>query len=111
MILRPKKALNANLEGTLGKAKGEKNVYLSFVKANSTHLDDHLEYAGPINNVYRKKSSGLSTGGIIAIIIPCVLVLLAVAAIAFFVGRKPPEPPTKNITNVAEINYSANIVN
>jgi hypothetical protein len=109
MLLRPKRSINADLDGTLGKMKGGNNVYLTFQSSNST--ENYLEYKAPINNLYRKKSSGLSTGGIIAIIIPCTLVLLAVAAVAFMMGRKKQEPLTQNITNTAGINSSANIVN
>ena len=46
------------------------------------------------------RSKGLSTGGIIAIIIPTCLVLLGVTALAFFLSRKPTTPsPIKNIGN------------
>ena len=49
---------------------------------------------------YRKKSGGLSTGGIIAIVIPAVLVLLCIGALAFFLSRRAvPSPPIKNIGN------------
>ena len=109
MLLRPKRSIDADLDGTLGKTKTKKTVYLSFPSLNSTA--DDLEYDAPTNNIYRKKKSGLSTGGIIAIIIPCVLVLLAVAAVAFLLGRKAPEPPIQNINNTAGMNSSTNIVN
>ena len=112
IILRPKNKINAFLDGTLGKTKGGKNVYLSFDNPNSTYYSpDYLNYDIHTNNYYRKKNSGLSTGGIIAIIIPCVLALLAVASIALLLGRKAPEPSTQNTTNVAGINSSTNIVN
>jgi len=46
------------------------------------------------------RSKGLSTGGIIAIIIPTCLVLFGVTALAFFLSRKPTTPsPIKNIGN------------
>ena len=49
---------------------------------------------------YKKKSGGLSTGGIIAIVIPAVLVLLGIGALAFFLSRRAvPSPPIKNIGN------------
>ena len=108
MILRPKSSINAYLNESLGKIKNGQNVYLLFSSSNST--EDDLVYDTPIKITYRKKWSGLSTGGIIAIIIPLELVLLAVVALAFFV-RKSPEPPSNNINNVVEVNSSANIVN
>ena len=112
MILRPKSKINAFLNGTLGKTKGGKNVYLSFDSPNSTdYSSDYLNFDRDINNYYRKKGSGLSTGGIIAIIIPCILVLLAVAALTFLSSRKAPEALSQNKTNVPGINSSDNIVN
>ena len=87
ITLDPKNITNAFLDGTLGKAKGGKNLYLSFDNPNSNeNSPDYLDYDTNTNYTnfhYRKKSSGLSTGGIIAIIIPSVLVLFAVAALIF----------------------------
>ena len=112
MILDPNSKINAFLDGTLGKAKGGKNVYLSFDNPNRTeNSPDYLNYDAHTNSHYRKKSSGLSTGGIIAIIIPSVLVLLAVAALTFLLGRKAPQPLAQNITNATGINSTDNIVN
>ena len=49
---------------------------------------------------YKKNSGGLSTGGIVAIIIPAVFVLLGVGALAFFLSRRAvPSPPIKNFGN------------
>lgn len=51
-------------------------------------------------NVIKKKSEGLSTGGIIAIVIPSIVVLLGVAGLAFFLSRRAiPPPPVKNMVN------------
>ena len=66
-------------------AKNSKN-------ANGTILPQKVEY--------KKKSGGLPTGGICAIVIPSVLVLLGVGALAFFLSRRAvPSPPIKNIGN------------
>ena len=112
MILDPKRKINAILDGTLGKAKGGKNVYLSFDNPNSTeNSSDYLNYDKHANSHYRKKSSGLSTGGIIAIIIPSVLVLLAVAALTLLWERITPQPLAQNITNATGINSTDKIVN
>jgi hypothetical protein len=60
--------------------------------ANGTILPTKVEY--------KKKSGGLSTGGICAIVIPSVLVLLGVGALAFFLSRRAvPSPPIKTIGN------------
>jgi len=54
----------------------------------------------PEKEAFKKKSGGLSTGGIIAIVIPAVLILLGVGALAFFLSRRAvPPPPVKNIAN------------
>jgi hypothetical protein len=54
----------------------------------------------PEKEAFKKKSGGLSTGGIIAIVIPAVLILLGVGALAFFLSRRAvPPPPMKNIAN------------
>ena len=51
-------------------------------------------------NVIKKKSSGLSTGGMVAIIIPSVVVLLGVAGLAFFLSRRAVPPIlVKNVAN------------
>ena len=60
---------------------------------NSTLLPDKVEF--------KRKSGGLSTGGIVAIVIPAVIVLLGVGALVYFLSRKgaPSPPPMKNIAN------------
>ena len=71
--------------GILDFAENSKN-------ANGTILPPKIDY--------KKQSGGLSTGGIIAIVIPSVAVLLGIGALAFFLSRRAvPPPPIKNITN------------
>ena len=50
---------------------------------------------------YRKKSGGLSTGGIIAIIIPLMVALVAITIISFIYPKKI--PPNKIITSDSDI--------
>ena len=61
---------------------------------------------------YSKKKGGLSTGGIIAIIIPCVLVLLGATALAFAYKRNV--PPTQGVAlgnnTLGAANSSTNVV-
>ena len=54
-----------------------------------------------IENTYvPKKKKGLSTGAIVAIIIPSCIVLLGVSALVFLLSRKPlPAQQIKNIGN------------
>ena len=60
--------------------------------ANGTILPPKVEY--------KKNSGGLSTGGICAIVIPAVAVLLGVGALVFFLSRRAvPSPPIKTIGN------------
>lgn len=54
-----------------------------------------------------KKKSGLSTGGIIAIIIPCIIVLLGALALAYMLNRNQ-NPPLIN-SNKVGISSSTNI--
>ena len=60
---------------------------------NSTILSEKVEI--------KKNSGGLSTGGIVAIVIPACIVLLGVGGLAFFLSRRtvPPPPQLKNIAN------------
>jgi hypothetical protein len=54
----------------------------------------------PEKEQYKKNSGGLSTGGICAVVIPSVLVLLGVGALVFFLSRRAvPSPPIKTIGN------------
>jgi len=91
----------ANLSYTLlNYTTGEERQYymavLDFAEnsknANGTILPPKVEY--------KKNSGGLSTGGICAIVIPAVAVLLGVGALAFFLSRRAvPSPPIKTIGN------------
>ena len=99
-------------------SKGSNNLAganLSYALLNYTTINDGktmaiLDFAENSKNAngtilppkvdYKKNSGGLSTGGIIAIAIPAVLVLLGVGALAFFLSRRAvPSPPIKNIGN------------
>ena len=97
-------------------SKGSNNLAganLSYTLLNFTTKDHEmaiLDFAENIKNAngtilppkidYKKQSGGLSTGGIIAIVIPSVAVLLGIGALAFFLSRRAvPPPPIKNITN------------
>ena len=77
---------NENLMTILDFAENSKN-------ANGTILPPKVDY--------KKNSGGLSTGGIVAIVIPTVIVLLGVGALVFYLSRRavPSPPPIKNIGN------------
>ena len=67
----------------------------------------------PDRPFYKKSTGGLSTGGIIAVLIPCILVLLGIGALVYFLGmRKPPQAMTNAINNnTIGVASSENIVN
>ena len=86
---------NAELQYAIGNITTKEEIFiLDFAEdQNSTILPDKVDF--------KKGSGGLSTGGIIAIVIPAVAVLLGVGALAFFLSRRavPSPPPMKNIAN------------
>ena len=86
---------NAELQYAIGNITTKEELFiLDFAEdQNSTILPDKVDF--------KKGSGGLSTGGIIAIVIPAVAVLLGVGALAFFLSRRavPSPPPMKNIAN------------
>ena len=109
IIFTPKKSIHSNLEGVIGKMKDGKNIYLNFINEDNAKLD-----YSPISynwNKNKKSSGGLSAGGIVAIIIPCILVLLIAAGLAFFLGRKPSINSDPNIGNTIGVASSSNVVN
>ena len=116
MDLDYKNPLQANLSGTLGRINEGKNFYLSF----NNEDDAQLYFKGNSNtnsNVYKKKSSGLSAGAIVAIILPLIIVLLGVVG-AVLLLRKKPSVPNAQMENINSGNNtigisssSSNVVN
>ena len=107
--LNPKRKIDANLDRTIGSNKDGSSLMLLF--PNSTEAA--LQYPPFSSKKYQKKSSGgLSAGGIVAIILPCIAVLLAITAIAYFIGNKPAVPAIdKNFgSNTIGVNSSTNVV-
>lgn len=51
------------------------------------------------NSSFSSKSKGLSTGAIIAILIPAIIVLLGVAGLTFFLGKPTTPQPVQNVGN------------
>ena len=107
--IEPIYSLNTNLNKTLGTIEGGENIYLVF----NENEDSNLKFS-PYNDVHisKKNSRGLSAGGIVAIILPCIAVLIAITAIIFFLGKKNPASPFGNIgNNTIGLNSSSNVVN
>ena len=119
MDLNYENPLKANLGGTLGKIKDGKNFYLSFNNEDDAELyfKGNSRNSSTNSNVYKKKSSGLSTGAIVAIILPLIIVLLAVVG-AVLLLRKKPSVPNAQMENINSGNNtigispsSSNVVN
>ena len=99
LTCRSFEALNANLSDTIGyfENNNSKIFKIEFPKGNN---DTTIETTINTQNYYpNKKKSGMGTGGIIAIIIPSVLILLGIIALAFFLRSKTPNPPLKDMGN------------
>ena len=86
------------------------NTDLNYAVANITTKDEIfiIDFQEGTNSTilpekeqYKKNSGGLSTGGICAIVIPALIVLLGVGALVFFLSRRavPSPPQMKNIAN------------
>ena len=78
----------------------------NFTKKNMTIMLDFDNYNDSLiyksQDLFKKTTGGLSTGGIIAIIIPCVLILLGVSILTYYKTKKPrpiPSPHMKNMDN------------
>ena len=76
----------------------------NFTKKNYTIMLDFKNFEDSrikkAQEIYKKKGGGLSTGGIIAVTIPCLIVLLGVAGLVFFLLKKPmPAPLPAKIMN------------
>ena len=93
-----------NLNNTIAEINGDSKEKMliqfktgdnSFI--NSTRLNDHY--------IKKSKKKGLSTGGIIAIIIPTILVLVGALAIAIMLNRNP----NPQLHNPVGISSSSNI--
>ena len=106
LTLDNKASINANLHEKIGRINDNKSLILEFADGQGNPNFNSTE-------IVRRKSSssGLSTGGIVAIVIPCIAVLLAVAGLAFILGNRT-KPPMENIENkTIGINSSAAINN
>lgn len=108
LTLSPTTKIDADLHEQIGRINDQQSVILNFGSANGSRVvNDFL----PGNKYVKKSSSGISTGGIVAIVIPCIAVLLAVAGLAFILGNKT-KPPVQNIENTTiGINSSSEINN
>ena len=92
MILKPTNDFNADLDQSLGRLDNSNNIILSFEKNENSEV-----YFSKINNKFYNKlnsSNGLSGGTIVAIILPIIAILIAVAAIIYLVKKRSSIPPS-----------------
>ena len=103
LTLNPQTTVDANLHEQMGRINDKQSVILDFADSKG-----NVSYS-PIN-VFRgkKSSSGLSTGGIIAIVIPCIAVLLAIAGLTFIMGRRS-KPPMQTIEDGNNMDYNSSV--
>ena len=90
----------------------------NYTKKGKYYMLDFGENAGnstisPEPTLYKKKKGGLSTGGIIAVLIPTILVLLGIAGLVYFLGNRTPIQPLPKVVNNNTIGVasSENIMN
>jgi len=96
---------NLDLNNTLAQTNGNEKLIIQF----PTGVQSKIGASSNSGGFYRSnKKKGLSTGGIIAIIIPSVIVLLGALALAFMLNRNPSSPPLIN-NNTIGISSSTNI--
>ena len=101
LTLDNKVPINTDLHGQIGRINNDTSFILSFT--NSTGNPNYNFTETEI--IKRSSSSGLSTGAIVAIVIPCIAVLLAAAALAFILGNRT-KPPMQNLDNTVGVNSS-----
>lgn len=86
----------------------QNNTDLNYAVVNFTKMDKVLilDFKEGEQSVFKqekredkKSSKGLSTGGIVAIIIPSIIVLLGVVGLVYFLSRSVVPPPVKNAGN------------
>ena len=85
---------NANLKYTVANfTTDKKEIFIIDFKEGANYQIEEKK-------VIKKSSGGLSTGGIVGIVIPSCIVLLGAAGLAFYLSRSAvPAPPINNLPN------------
>jgi hypothetical protein len=93
---------------------GNENLLVSFLgSGNNTELNFEQKMPNISKNkynIYSKSSGGISTGGIIAIIIPCIAVLIIFSVILILNLKKKPNV-NEDITIASNMNSTENKIN
>ena len=94
--------INSSLQYSITNfTKQNKTIMLDFA-----NTDDSWIYQS--QQLFRKTTGRLSTDGIIAVIIPCILILLGVVVLAYFLTRKFAPLPSPHLKNIAINNTIGN---
>jgi len=97
---------NLDLNNTIAQTNGNEKLIIQFLTGAQSKIGASSNSGG---SSYRSnKNKGLSTGGIIAIIIPSIIVLFGALALAFMLNKNPSSPPLIN-NNTIGISSSSNI--
>lgn len=113
--------MTKNLNNTVGTLNNKNTTYVLLFKQDGNTTMNY-ENNPSLNQAYipkKKSSSGLSTGAIIAIIIPCIVALLAVVGLAFFLAKSSSGAAASTIplehsnmtNNTIGVSSSSNVVN
>jgi hypothetical protein len=99
LICTSTQKIKAHLEGVMGRTSSEKPLLIHMASNSNDEVDlDSSSSSSKLNHIYPKtSSSGLSTGAIVGIIIPCCVVLIAAVAAAFICSKQ-------NIAPIQEMN-------
>ena len=85
--------LNTDLNNTYGIFENDNSQLFKVEFENGNNIIENYDFHA------QKKTSGMSTGGIIAITIPCIIIIIGILGLALALRGKNPNPPLKNLVN------------
>ena len=95
--------IKGNLEGAFANL-GNENLIVNYIDNSNKNLNFTSEAMDEpikkINSIHFQKKKGLNAGGIVAIVVSCVVALAIIAAVFVFCKRKPAKTESHNSTNV-----------
>ena len=93
-------SINADLQNTFAYLEDDdqRGFIINFDKSGNSTTNSTIETN---DYVPKKKSKGISTGGIVAIVIPCIILLLLAIGLVFSLRRRAPNPPLKELANTS----------
>ena len=105
LILDKKIPIKANLDKQVGRINDKQSILLNFADGKNSEVD--YTPIGIYGNKIKKGKLGLSAGGILAIAIPCVVLLFAFSGLAFILGNRRLSPLDESISNIIGGNGSS----